>query len=502
MDSVSVLQLGEEDWNNVYKLPPEAKWTYAKELKKAPKRPYCLVFLDRVPSAEELKVLWSCTKAYCLYVTEGVRRQGDFKTFCISKLCKLIKKDDIQDFLDNELKFYFAKSYGEKFRNTNLGISHNFKGNINWHGNCGIELSGDFGSEYSQLMFWRNNIPIAQGQTIEFWMEYEKAGDVEIKLVITQYQSGSLSQVIKKWEFYEEQFKHVISIVNDNSAGPVSVSVHAKGKGTFKIIALHDRFARGGHGHFIPGGERKVSSKREEVFFYFDPGDMKPPLNVYFSGYKTKEGFEGYFLMRNMHAPFLLISESRLEGGGFYMGSVEYEGLITEAISDYINDLDFKPSDVVMSGLSMGTYGALYYGCDITPHALILGKPLANIGDVALNEKLKRPGGFPTSLDVVKNIYGEANKDNAYRLNDKFWDKFNNTDWNDTKFIMSYMIEDDYDSNAYDNIISHLKSGGVKVYGKGVHGRHNDNTGAIVGWFSSQFDKILKEDFGRNDDLL
>ena len=38
---------------------------------------------------------------------------------------------------------------------------------------------------------------------------------------------------------------------------------------------------------------------------------------------------------------------------------------------------------------------------------------------------------------------------------------------------------------------------GVKVYGKGVHGRHNDDTGAIVGWFKSQFDKVLREDFDR-----
>ncbi|MCR4611977.1 MAG: accessory Sec system protein Asp2 [Lachnospiraceae bacterium] len=498
MDNVSVLQLGKEDWREVYNIPSYAKWTYVKTLEDVPKRPYCLVFLDRVPTKDELKLLRKCTKAYCLYITTTVPIKGEFMEFCISKLANKINEKDIQTFLDNELKYFFAKSYGEKFRNTNLDIALDFKGRVEWHGNCGIELEGDFGEEYSQLMFWRNNIPIAKGQTIEFWMEYEKESGVEIKIVITQFQPGSLSNVIKKWEFDEEQFKHTISVVNDESAGPICVSVHAKGEGKFKIIALHDRFSRKRHGHFIPGGMRKVSSKREEVFFYFDPGDMKPPLNVYFSGYKTKEGFEGYFLMRNMNAPFLLVSESRLEGGGFYMGSEEYESLITNAILEYIDDLDFKPSDVIMSGLSMGTYGALYYSCDVTPHALILGKPLANIGDVALNEKLKRPGGFPTSLDVVKNVFGDANKENAYRLNDKFWDKFNDTDWNNTKFIMSYMIEDDYDSNAYENVISHLKSGGVKVYGKGVHGRHNDNTGAIVGWFSSQFEKILREDFGRD----
>ena len=59
------------------------------------------------------------------------------------------------------------------------------------------------------------------------------------------------------------------------------------------------------------------------------------------------------------------------------------------------------------------------------------------------------------------------------------------------------MIEDDYDSDAYNTLISHLDSEGVQVYGKGIHGRHNDDTNGIVRWFSSQFKKILTEDFGR-----
>ena len=33
---------------------------------------------------------------------------------------------------------------------------------------------------------------------------------------------------------------------------------------------------------------------------------MKPPLNVYFSGYRTAEGFEGYYMMKRMNAPFYL----------------------------------------------------------------------------------------------------------------------------------------------------------------------------------------------------
>ena len=59
------------------------------------------------------------------------------------------------------------------------------------------------------------------------------------------------------------------------------------------------------------------------------------------------------------------------------------------------------------------------------------------------------------------------------------------------------MIEDDYDRTSYMDLISHLQSEGVQLYGKGIHGRHNDATGGIVSWFVSQFKKVLWEDFNR-----
>ena len=62
------------------------------------------------------------------------------------------------------------------------------------------------------------------------------------------------------------------------------------------------------------------------------------------------------------------------------------------------------------------------------------------------------------------------------------------------------MIEDDYDRDAYESLLFHLRSGGVQVYGKGIHGRHNDNSAGIVNWFSSQLKQILREDFQRKAD--
>jgi len=497
---IRVLQLGTTDFRTIYQLPANVKVEYFEVFEKAPKKPYQLVFLDRTPLEQEYAFLHKATNAYTLYVTDDVVMDEDMQYLFACKKGKQIKREQIQDFLLYETRNYFPKPYGEKFKFTNLAITQGFTGTIKWNGNYSVFLEGDFGTEFNQIVFWRNNIPIFQGQAIELWLEYKKDPEVEIELSVTQFVQGTLSDVQKKWDFTEKDLEDVVILDNQLGNGSVFVSVKARGMGKLEIIALHDRHSRRGHGTFLPGGERYVASNREEVFAYFDPGDMKPPLNVYFSGYKTLQGFEAYNMMRKMGCPFLLIAEPRLEGGCFYMGSEEYETMLVEIIRKHMAELGFQGNQVILSGLSMGTYGALYYGCDILPHAMILGKPLASIGDVAENERLHRPGGFPTSLDVLHYIAGGMDEKAIKTLNDRFWNKFDQSDFRNSKFIISYMIEDDYDASAYDTIISHLYGEGTKVYGKGIHGRHNDDTGSIVGWFSNQYKKILREDFGRRNE--
>ena len=80
-------------------------------------------------------------------------------------------------------------------------------------------------------------------------------------------------------------------------------------------------------------------------------------------------------------------------------------------------------------------------------------------------------------------------------MNERFWNDFDYTDWSGNGFAVSYMIEDDYDRTAYGQLQSHLRGGDVKIYGKGLHGRHNDNTSGIVSWFTDQYREIIRNDF-------
>lgn len=496
-EAIRILQLGTEDWNQKYQVPSDISIEYVEVFEEQVKKSYDLVFVDRELSFEEVERLYPATKAYTLFVTEEIHMNNEMSDYFLCRKGERINRQDIQNFLQVEARNFFDGYYGEKYRHYNLAIAQGFTGDVQWNGNYSVTVCGDYGENFRQILYWRNNIPIFEGQALELWLEYKKDPEVDIMLSVTHFLNGSLSVVQQKWLFTEEDMREVIILDNEKKLGPLFVSLLARGKGKLEVVALHDRYSRRGYGTFLPGGERRVTSKREEVFAYFDPGDRKPPLNVYFSGYKTKQGFEGYYMMRKMKSPFLLIAEPRLEGGCFYMGDEEYEKIIPQIINGYVKELDFTNQDVIMAGLSMGTFGAMYYGCDIQPHAMLLGKPLASIGNVAFNERINRPGGFATSLDVVNYISGATDDAAIESLNKKFWDKFDKADWNQSKFVISYMIEDDYDADAYNSLLLHLHSEGVQVYGKGIHGRHNDDTGGIVRWFSSQFRKILEEDFGR-----
>lgn len=320
---------------------------------------------------------------------------------------------------------------------------------------------------------------------------------LEIKLRIFQFYNGSIGDIKQVWELDEEQLQDVFRIDNESDYGPVFVSILAKGTGSLNIISLHDRHSRRGHGFFLPGGERLVSSKGEEVFVYFEKGDMKPPLAVYFSGYRTQEGFEGYYMMRGFGCPFILVTDPRSEGGAFYLGDSEFEQMITDYVTDKLDELGLTKDELVLSGASMGTFGSLYYGSKLSPHALLLAKPLANMGNVARNERILRAGGFATSLDILMKNYDNLSDEAIEQLNNRMWDRFDSADWSHTKFIISYLYEDDYDPDGYPSILSHLKSSGVEVYGKGSHGRHTDNSANVMAWFKSQYNNLLHDDFSR-----
>lgn len=504
MDTVKVLQLGNRDFSTIMHVSACAKWCYEPDFSELPKKDFDVLILDREIAKEEFDYLMRFSKAYCVFLTENaVPRKGSVTGQLFKrKMGKKISFEELRNLLENDLPDYFPGSYGEKYAPQFLSVAQGFKGSVSWRGYENVDLTGDYGDELAQIVFWRNNIPIHENQAIEFWLEYAKEDTVaislEISLLYFTYNTKPDSQ--KVWSFSEDDLKDIVYVENHlDKRGFLFVSLKAKGHGRLTITGLHDRYSRRGKGAFLPGGKRAVTAEREEIFYYFDPGNLKPPLNVYFSGYKTKEGFEGYYMMRNLGHPFLLIAECRLEGGAFYLGSKAFENTIERIIRKYMEALSFKHSQVILSGLSMGTFGALYYGCRIRPNTILLGKPLINMGIVAENERLKCPEGSHSWLDVLRKACGSLKPEAARRLDDRFWERFDRTDWSKTRFAAAYMIEDDLDGNAYENLKDHLSAGNTWIYGKGLHGRHNDDTYGIVSWFQNQYREIIRKDFDEKE---
>lgn len=499
METVRVLQLGTTDFSTAMQISECAEWHYEPNFSELPKKDFDVVILDREITQEEFDYLVLFSKAYCVFLTENtIPRKGSVTGQLYKrKVGKRISAEELRILLESDLPDYFPNSYGEKYVIQNLSVAQGFKGSVFWRGYEGIDLSGDYGESLTQTIFWRINIPILKNQAVEFWLEYKKDDTVEIvlEIQILQFQYGSIPSAQSVWTFSEDELKDIVYVENKRERGFIFASLKAKGHGCLTVTALHDRHSRKGKGNFLPGGRRVVTTEREEVFYYFDPGNLKPPLNVYFSGYKTQEGFEGYRMMRELGHPFLLISESRLEGGSLYVGSKEFEDKIERIIRVCMSLLKFHNSEVILSGLSMGTFGALYYGCRIRPNTILLGKPLASMGDMAENGRIKRPGGSNSWADVLHKECGSLSRDAVNKLNDKFWNLFDCTDWSKTRFAVAYMMEDDLDENAYKNLRSHLSGGDAWIYGKGLHGRHNDDTPGIVSWFKNQYREIIRKDF-------
>lgn len=452
---------------------------------------------DIVQSKKMLEQLLNNHTIDCdiIYDTESVKDE-----FIVQQLKKLgaigIKLGSTDEFVGFLLKFFFSGQEGAKLSVGNTVSLLPESTTMSITGNANTEFRGDFGEKFTQIYSWRYNYVFQENKVIEVWLEYETDSTVEAMLSLTRVSKDG-QNVIKNVQITGAELKHPYMIEDFMPGEFLFCSLFVKGTGQIKVGQLHIRRSRRQFGTFFIGGKRIVSKNKQEVMTYFHPGDRKPPLSVYFSGYRSAEGFEGNFMMKSMGTPYLLITDPRIEGGGFYMGEPDLEDQIVQTIKNALDQLHFTNNELILSGLSMGTFGAFYYAADLNPHAVIVGKPLVNIGNVACNEHGIRPNGFPTSLDVLYNLTGGNTEAVKEQLNKRFWDKFTNGDFTRTKFNIAFMKNDDYDPTAFYDIRALFEDTDVTILSKGFVGRHNDNSYGINRWFLRQYQNTLTYDFGR-----
>jgi len=505
------LQIGREDWSRSCRVPDGLEW-YFVDADDASGFDANLIgstdvtILDARCDLDRLLAVDSLIAPYTLIVGRHVvarhledRFDGSYDDLFARKAVvydDLDSPDDRQRLVDELPRRYFARQFGQKLEIRKALVSPFHTADSWFEGNSYLATNIDRGGGFRQLVMWKENIPYASDRALELWPEYVKTPGCEIELCVQLIQSGTPDVIAFQKRYSEAELAEPI-VFSHPTSGYLSCSVFAQGTGQVKVGPIHYRHSRLGAGQFLPGGERIVDSGRDELFVYFHPGNLQPPLNIYFAGYRPAEGFEGYFMMAGLGHPFLLVTDPRLEGGRFYLGSEELEGRLLQVIRDRIEALGFHEEDVIFSGLSMGSFGALYYGSQLHAHAIIAGKPIVDLGYVAERGRLVRPHDFFTIFDIVSFWNRDGREGNGATVDGFTQDLV--ARWNgipgfgDTKILMSYMLQDDYDDSAYYTLLNSQTGKPTTVIARGYQGRHNDDSASIVTWFSNQYRRVIAE---------
>lgn len=492
MANIKVLQIGGKNKQKELEIPTNVEWIYMKsdQLDFNSGDRFDVVLIEEELDDLELGIIDAYVDAYHLLINDHYKLHYKNHPFASRKCAVYYRETDLKNMVKKFPIHYFSGQEGYAVDLSELHVNMSHK--VRVEGKSTLIISGTF--ENTELVSLKRGFPIKKDEPMEVWIEYKKSKGMKLSVQAFEIQEGSVSNIIKTWNFANEDLKKPLSFTSHVN-GSINMIIYASGEGSIQLGDIHIRRSRQGAGAFLVGGKLHKDASRAEFISYFDPGNLKPPLNVYFSGYRTAEGFEGYYMMKSLKHPFLLIGDPRLEGGSFYIGLQDYEDKIQKVIKKTLESCGFTSDQLLLSGLSMGSFGALYYGAKLSPHGIIVGKPLVNLGTMAGNETLFRPGGFPTSFDVLKNNTHALTSEAIQNLNQKFWQVFDQAKFHQTKLVISYMRQDDYDRNAFENLVEHTKEKDVLIYGKGIEGRHNDNTSAIVKWFITQYKYVLKKDF-------
>ena len=500
---MKILQISHNDWSKTYSLSDGIQWyCYDPQAKTN----FDLRAVDSFDATiincpcelEDLLIFEPLINPYTLVIDQTLQPDFDksYDTFFKQKMARFEELSSPQMWMDELPKKYFTEQFGRKLPIQKIVFSPLHKDRVWYEGTKYFATHISYEGEYRQLLFWKLNIEYDNQYDMELWLEYKISKGCSIEFDVQFVQEGSGDVILFHKRYQEDELAEPIPFSHEKS-GYIVCSVFVKGEGLVEIGPIHYRHARRGVGHFFPGGRRLVDQNRQELFVYFHPGNLKPPFNIYFAGYRLEEGFEGYPMMKGFDHPFLLITDPRLEGGNFYVGTQELEDQLLQVIYEYIVMLGLAEGDVIMSGLSMGSFGALYYGAKIKPHAIILGKPILDVGYTAELTRLVRPYDFLTALDMAKYWDKSDGQGQLIPLPEfhqdlkKHWTEENC--FEDTMLLIARMEQDDYDDQAYYTLLETQSGKPTTIIARGYPGRHNDDSKTIVDWFEYQYHRVIDE---------
>lgn len=198
----------------------------------------------------------------------------------------------------------YSGQQGYKLQISDLQFSRWYQGPIDYQGFDHVTVTGDFGSAFRPLAIYRWGALVDPNRTIKMWPEFAKDPSVELRYVVSEVVQTQPDTVTRRRVFTGAALEHELALVGAPTYSLLNVTVEVRGTGKLQLGPVHCRWSRFELGEFFPGGERLVDpTDRGDLLFYFNPGDLRPPLNIYFSGFRPAEGFEAFYMMRSMRAP-------------------------------------------------------------------------------------------------------------------------------------------------------------------------------------------------------
>lgn len=497
---MNVLQLGPTDWSKQYQIPEDINWKFNKFSEKKKQR-YDVVIItgrDTLTAKEWEKLQW-LTSPYSVLYLPSIKNE-------LSKACKHFLRCQAALKIDEEpqalidhltLRYFFGQS-GLRISPQRLILKPENLNGFEYLDSTHLRMQVNSKDSWLPIGTYMQNLYIDPNRLVKLWLEMKKRGDLQVQLRLFIQERGGdgdpNKSIIVKTDSMKEK---ILPIGVSSDARFASVVVEVKGTGQLTLGVLHSRWAREGYGEFIAGGQRLIDEKnREDIAYYFNPGDLKPPLNVYFSGARGLEGFEAYPLFRKLHTPTILFTDMRQSLGSFYVGE-SIERQIKQVIVETLKKLGFTKDQLIMSGISMGTYPAIKLGAELQAYMISVAKPICNLGLVANRGRLERPDSFDTIYDIDNTLVPELDSEHLKLLDKQFWEQFDRNDLSNTRFFIGYMMEDDYDNQAVKEMSnSKAIANSRQLVAKGYHGRHNDDP-EVMHWMFARLGQVLQNNFGR-----
>jgi accessory secretory protein Asp2 len=370
-------------------------------------------------------------------------------------------------------------------------------GHFKRSGRFSARFSGDFGQDWIELGYLKT-FPGDLGEEKEnlIWLEHDVEGETEVALKVIFFNQQHQIQQVQL--IAGQQLYQLTPIGNQKQYQTYTIIVLAKGKGAVDLHAIHQRRTRHGLGHLLPGGEWQLTSEHEEILSYFNPGNRKAPLVVNFAGTRLHtDGFEMMGPLNRFGHPYLLFTDSRTQGGAFDVGSAVYEQKIVERIQSAMTELGLTHHEVILTGYSMGSYPAMYYANQIKPKAVIVAKPIINLG--SFSDKMDFPHHFNTDwpLDMRRHLMGRMNREDTQPLNDKFWQAFAQTDWSKIDVSLYTLDMDEYDGESLPQLLQAFKDRGISVTHFYDHGYHIDKIPEMIQFIESRLVQLAQQDAPR-----